>query len=127
ESSGCECKCAPGSGLILHNQGLPVGELLEAVRQVPRQRIGRAASPDCYQEPNRALGPLRRRLRQGGDGGDCGNCDDCDPDERVAHKADEWHGNSPKLSTLLDNEWRPQPPPSVIIGFKKWSVAVCDS
>ena len=92
---------AAGAGPILHDQRLPVGQWLKAVRQVSRQRIGRAARADRYQEPNWALGPLCRRLRKGGHRGESGNRKGSDPDDLAAHKPGERHGISSPPKSLL--------------------------
>ena len=73
---------AAGAGPVLHDQRLPVGELREAVRQVARQRVGRAARADRHQQPDRTIGPLRRRLGEGGDGGERGSRKGGDPAPR---------------------------------------------
>jgi hypothetical protein len=45
----CGCrKCAAGAWTVLDDQRLAVGELREAVRQIARQRIGRASGANRY-------------------------------------------------------------------------------
>ena len=87
---------AAGAGPVLHDQRLAVGELRKAVRQVARQRIGRAARADRHQQPDRAVGPLRRRLGKGRDGGERGGHNGGDTDDGTARKAGEVHDNSPR-------------------------------
>ena len=56
---------AAGAGTVLDDQRLAVGELREAVGEVARQRVGRAARADRHQQPDRTVRPLRGWLRMG--------------------------------------------------------------
>src|SRR5262249_20305702 len=91
---GSSGKRTAGAYGVLNDQRLPIGQLLEAVRKVARQGVGRPARADRHQQANRSLGPLRRGLSEGGPGGCNGNRKCRHSDEPRICRNGKWHGSS---------------------------------
>ncbi len=88
---------APGrfstiSGCPLANCAKPFDRLRDSVSAAP-------PAPTVTKQPNRAVGPLRRRLGKGRDGCERGKCKGGERRGVAARKTGEVHDNSPRYQS----------------------------